>query len=97
MSGWGPATCSICGEKFPNATAIRVHNRDAHGIPYKGILRPKLVLSGDHYIIPQKLREAAASMLTLAGEVEQYIKDTAEARERLKEYQALIDMAKKLR
>lgn len=33
----------------------------------------------------------------LADEMEQYIQDTSEARERLKEYQALIDMARKLK
>jgi hypothetical protein len=54
-------------------------------------------LTGELYALPQRLRDHAKTLVALADEMETYIITTSDAREKLKEYQAFVDMAKKLR
>lgn len=89
-----------CQGPFDSPSAVRIHYRDDHDIQYPAPPpggKRKLVLTGDHYILPQRLRDTAAQLIRIADEMDRYIQDTSEAREKLKEYQALIDMARKLR
>lgn len=94
-------TCPECGKVFIEPAGshayvsgrIRAHRRDVHGLAPRSTLH----LDGETYILPQQLRDHAKQLLLMADEMEQYIVTTATARERLKEYQALVDMAKKIK